>query len=591
MGSLLRVGEVFRSARNRDPEVELIDGYPNIHHVTASEKLAQIQLSKGINPTAKVRTPSGPRRPCILIRSSPWKAGTAETPWHDVFDLENGRIRYFGDHRVDHTMPVGTTPGNAVLLEASTEHQGRTAEQRALAVPLLVFAAVSRNKTPKGYVKFCGVAVMDHAEQIEQQAKGITFPNYRYELSVLDLSAEDNQVDWAWIEARGNPELTAADTLGLAPLAWRRWVEQGHAAMPRGRREAIPTPQREEPTSPKPESGQNLPPSLPAPRTASGSDSTLRTPPESSAELMVGQLMDRLRNLRVHKRNGLPSRHKPLALLWGISRVATGKPHLATWREFRDEVSGLLAEFGLPDSSVTPEYPFLHLQTSQLWDVRGLPPEQASVAHAAAFDRINPEAGVSAQTATLLADPFVRSQAMAVLRETYLADVDQHALMGRLGLTGYETASGIEPSTQNHTRGAGPAARSTATSSRIIRDTALRAKVKKLHGDRCQVCALQLATRYGTYSEAAHIRGLGHPHDGPDELPNLLVLCPNHHVQFDTLAIYIDPEGYVRSTADDRSIGRLRRHPAHPLDEAHLRYHRALCGRNTTDHAARDVIA
>ncbi|MFJ8127429.1 HNH endonuclease [Streptomyces hydrogenans] len=591
MGSLLRVGEVFRSARNRDPEVELIDGYPNIHHVTASEKLAQIQLSKGINPTAKVRTPSGPRRPCILIRSSPWKAGTAETPWHDVFDLENGRIRYFGDHRVDHTVPVGTTPGNAVLLEASAEHQGRTAEQRALAVPLLVFAAVSRNKTPKGYVKFCGVAVMDHAEQIEQQVKGRTFPNYRYELSILDLSAEDNRVDWAWIEARGNPELTAADTLGLAPLAWRRWVEQGHVAMPRVRRVAIPAPERGEPTSPKPESGQNLPPSLPAPRTASDSDSTPCTPPESSAELMVGQLMDRLRNLRVHKRNGLPSRHKPLALLWGISRVATGKPHLATWREFRDEVGVLLAEFGLPDSSVTPEYPFLHLQTSQLWDVHGLPPEQTAVAHAAAFDRLNPEAGVSAQTATLLADPFVRSQAMAVLRETYLADVDQHALMERLGLTGYETAGGIEPSTQDHTRGSGPAARRTATSSRIIRDTALTAKVKKLHGDRCQVCDLQLATRYGTYSEAAHIRGLGHPHDGPDELPNLLVLCPNHHVQFDTLAIYIDPEGYVRSTADDRSIGRLRRHPAHPLDEAHLRYHRALCGRNTTAHAARDVIA
>ncbi len=119
-----------------------IDGHPNIHHVTASERLAQIQLSKGINPIAKIKAPGGPRRPGILIRSSPWKAGTAETPWHDVFDLDNGRILYFGDHRVDHTVPVGTTQGNAVLLEALEEHQGLTAEQRAPAVPLLVFAAV-----------------------------------------------------------------------------------------------------------------------------------------------------------------------------------------------------------------------------------------------------------------------------------------------------------------------------------------------------------------------------------------------------------------------------------------------------------------
>lgn len=584
MGSLLRVGDVFRSARNRDPEVEFIDGHPNIHHVTASERLAQIQLSKGINPIAKIKAPGGLRRPCILIRSSPWKAGTAETPWHDVFDLDNGRILYFGDHRVDHTVPVGTTQGNAVLLEALEEHQGPTAEQRALAVPLLVFAAVSRNKTPKGYVEFCGVAVIDHAEQIEQQAKGISFPNYRYELSVLDLSAEDDRVDWAWIEARGNPELSTADALKLAPRSWRQWVEHGHAAMPEVRRWAVHPVSVRETVRQSPESGRELPP-LPAPREPGASGSASRTSTESSAELMVSVLMDRLRNLRVHKRNGRQSRHKPLALLWGISRVATGKPHLAPWREFREEVGSLLAEFGLPESSVTPEYPFVHLQTSRLWNVHGLPPGLAAVAHAAAFDRLNPEGGVTEQVARLLGDPFVRSQAVAVLRETYLADIDQHALLERLGLAGYESAGGIEGSTEDHARETVPAARRTVTSSRVIRDTALTAKVKKLHGDRCQVCALQLSTRFGTYSEAAHIRGLGRPHNGPDEQANLLVLCPNHHVQFDTLAIYIDTEGTVRSTANNSPIGPLRKHPAHPLDEAHLRYHRALCGRDTTAHA------
>jgi predicted restriction endonuclease len=111
----------------------------------------------------------------------------------------------------------------------------------------------------------------------------------------------------------------------------------------------------------------------------------------------------------------------------------------------------------------------------------------------------------------------------------------------------------------------------------------LAAQVKKLHGDRCQVCGLQLPTRFGTYSEAAHIRGLGRPHNGPDEPSNLLVLCPNHHVQFDALAIYVDSTGIVRMTADGSSVGTLRRHPAHRLSAAHLRYHRALCGRDTTD--------
>jgi putative restriction endonuclease len=35
------------------------------------------------------------------------------------------------------------------------------------------------------------------------------------------------------------------------------------------------------------------------------------------------------------------------------------------------------------------------------------------------------------------------------------------------------------------------------------------------------------------YAEAAHIKPIGLPHSGPDKTGNLLVLCPNHHLQFD----------------------------------------------------------
>ncbi|MFF1963364.1 HNH endonuclease [Streptomyces sp. NPDC058232] len=585
MGSQLRVGEVLRSAKNKDPSIALIDGYPNIHHVTASRILAQVQLSKGINPIAKVKAPGERRRPAILIRASPWKAGTVETPWHDVFDLDNGHVRYFGDHRVDHTVPVGTTQGNAVLLEALSEHQALTAEQRALAVPLLVFAAVSRNKTPKGYVEFCGVAVIEHVEQIEQEAKGQPFPNYRYDLAVLDLSADDDRVDWAWIEARGNPKLSAADSLGHAPRSWRQWVQHGHGVLPEVRRQTIRPVRGRAPGLDSAGGHHEILGLFPEPRQPEDTDSERPAEAGSSDELTSSTFMDKLKSLTVHQRNGRHSRHKPLTLLWGISRVATGKPRLAAWRQFRDEVGGLLAEFGLPESSVTPEYPFWHLQTSRLWEVRGVPSEQAAKPHAAAFDRFNPKGGMTEQTARLLADPFVRSQAVAVLRETYLADIDQHALMERLGLAGYESASGVGNGAEDRETQPGPAARRTVTASHIVRDMGLADRVKKLHSDRCQVCSLQLSTRFGTYSEAAHIRGLGRPHNGPDELPNLLVLCPNHHVQFDTLAIYIGADGTVCSTADGSGIGELRRHPAHQISEAHLRYHRALCGRDTTAHS------
>ncbi|WP_328696113.1 HNH endonuclease [Streptomyces sp. NBC_00342] len=561
--------------------MEYIGGYRNIHHVTASRVLAQVQLTKGINPIAKIKASGERRRPAVLIRSSPWKAGTAETPWHDIFDLDTGRVRYFGDHRVDHTVPVGTTQGNAVLLETLADHKALTAEQRASAVPLLLFAAVSRNGTHKGYVEFCGAAVIERATQIEQKAGARTYPNYRYDLAVLDLSKEDQQVDWSWIEARGNPELSTAETLEHAPHSWRQWVEHGHAVLPTVRHKSHRPVKAGFLDRPSTGGNHESEGRLPTPRHSQDLAAASLVWGRTSEALTPSVLMDRLGNLKAHQQNGRPSRHKALALLWSISRRATGRPRLAPWREFRDEVGSLMAEFNLPESSVTPEYPFWHLRTSRLWEVRGVPPEEENKPRAAAFNRSNPEAGMSQEAALLLEDEFVRSQAIAVLRETYLARADQHVLMARLGLAGYESAAGVEESAEAQDENRGPAPRRNTTSSRIVRDIALANDVKRLHHDCCQVCQLQLSTRFGTYSEAAHIRGLGRPHNGPDALSNLLVLCPNHHVQFDTLAIYVDADDAVRSTANGGIEGRLRRHHLHTISAAHLRYQRALCGRDT----------
>jgi hypothetical protein len=76
--------------------------------------------------------------------------------------------------------------------------------------------------------------------------------------------------------------------------------------------------------------------------------------------------------------------------------------------------------------------------------------------------------------------------------------------------------------------------------------------------------------------EAAHIRPLGAPHNGPDTLDNTLCLCPNHHVLFDHSGITID---------EDLSLvgveGRLAVHPRHSIDDSHLRYCREHYQANT----------
>ncbi|MGA5327622.1 YDG/SRA domain-containing protein [Streptomyces griseoincarnatus] len=69
---------------------------------------------------------------------------------------------------------------------------------------------------------------------------------------------------------------------------------------------------------------------------------------------------------------------------------------------------------------------------------------------------------------------------------------------------------------------------------RLIRDTAAAQRIKHLHGGECQLCGLRLLGPDGRpYSEGAHIRPLGKPHNGPDvaqhHLPVPQLPCAARH--------------------------------------------------------------
>lgn len=303
-------------------------------------------------------------------------------------------------------------------------------------------------------------------------------------------------------------------------------------------------------------------------------------------------LLERLRKLKVSRGPGnpMPSRHQPLSLLWAISREADEWPRMTPWPQFRDEVGPLLIEFGLPNAKATPEYPFWHLRGSGLWEVRGIPTELAhKMPNASVLNTHHPQAGFKEEAAVLLRDPVIRLGAIATICETYLEDVDRQALFERTGLSGYTTAGDLLCPSEDesggadvdeHGRATGPAPRRDTTRSVIVRDEALARKVKELEGDRCQICDTALRYLNRPYSQAAHVRGLGKPHHGPDELQNLLCLCANCHVLFDGLEIYVDSDGLVRGTRGGREPRPLRRDPRHPMDEAHIGYHRDLCNLN-----------
>ncbi len=83
-----------------------------------------------------------------------------------------------------------------------------------------------------------------------------------------------------------------------------------------------------------------------------------------------------------------------------------------------------------------------------------------------------------------------------------------------------------------------PTERVSTQTYRILRDTQMARQIKSAHSCKCQLCDTVLTLPDGTaYAEAHHLRPLGHPHDGPDTVSNIVVVCPNHHALLDYGAI------------------------------------------------------
>jgi hypothetical protein len=107
---------------------------------------------------------------------------------------------------------------------------------------------------------------------------------------------------------------------------------------------------------------------------------------------------------------------------------------------------------------------------------------------------------------------------------------------------------------------------------RVLRDTALARRVKRLYDYGCQMCGHSaLLLRDTPYAEAHHIKPLGAPHDGPDELRNIICVCPNCHVLLDY--------GVVRLVVTELKL-RLR----HEISAEFVNYHNTTILNNVRLH-------
>ncbi|MDK2980281.1 MAG: hypothetical protein PWQ55_628 [Chloroflexota bacterium] len=118
--------------------------------------------------------------------------------------------------------------------------------------------------------------------------------------------------------------------------------------------------------------------------------------------------------------------------------------------------------------------------------------------------------------------------------------------------------------------------RAQVLTTRIIRDTVLARNLKLLYKFKCQICGKAIRLINGEYSEAHHIKPLGAPHNGPDRWENILILCPNHHVEFDYGAMAIEPLSKKVIHIDENNVFNgleLFIDRSHRINNHFLKYH------------------
>ncbi|WP_306359053.1 hypothetical protein [Nocardia sp. CC227C] len=151
----------------------------------------------------------------------------------------------------------------------------------------------------------------------------------------------------------------------------------------------------------------------------------------------ANNLVEAVERLRVAGPRDRPVRHQGLTLLWAIGRARQGLPRLVRWSEARDEIAYLMQEFGRPESSITPEYPFVALAHTELWELAGLTVEVPK-AHGSVsgwLNRHDPSGGLTADAYRALSDDAaVASRVVRALLSRFFDEGDETALLAAVGL-------------------------------------------------------------------------------------------------------------------------------------------------------------
>lgn len=225
---MLTVGTIYRMPNPQQKSKAIVDGLNNFYYESNTPNVG-FAFQKGIHNVQLITTINGESRcPLIIISSTPRKAGSQDTPWHDRYDPDHGYVKYYGDNK-DISRRPEDAPGNKLLLDLLKYYESEDETDRINnAVPVIFFEKCSYDGRPKGNAIFHGFGVLESAELVTQyDSKHGYFANYLFNFCIFSLSGDNEKFDWRWIIDRCDPSMETKDTLRYAPVSWKKWIKEG----------------------------------------------------------------------------------------------------------------------------------------------------------------------------------------------------------------------------------------------------------------------------------------------------------------------------------------------------------------------------
>ncbi len=226
------------------------------------------------------------------------------------------------------------------------------------------------------------------------------------------------------------------------------------------------------------------------------------------------EIKRKFRELTVWKRGGQRAPHKPLLVLYAISRLLRNEPRMVEYETVDKDLKLLLREFGPRRKLYHPEYPFWRLQNDGIWELENA--ERVKIRKSSTDVR-----GNELLRYEVLGGFTPEVQSVLETDKSLVAEVVNLLLQDNFPETVHEdilTAVDIDLQT--------------GIPSKRKRDPEFRSRILRAYGYKCAVCGFDV--RLGdtlVALEASHIKW--HQAGGPDTEVNGLALCTMHHKLFD----------------------------------------------------------